>query len=172
VDAERRTAKVLGGWVKTLAKQPDAVLLLGDNFYGTLKGIDDTRWDSTFRQVYPPEIFKMDFYFLLGNHDFEDGQQLNWKYEIAYAASGRDARWRFPVADPKDTWYCIDLPTNDDPLVTLLMFKSSVDAMTSKQAAKKHHMEHNTYKGLPSHRRCIETLIVNDLGALELRQKH
>jgi hypothetical protein len=137
VVAQKRTAKVLGDWVKTLPKQPDAVLLLGDNFYGTLKGVDDARWDSTFRRVYPPEIFKMDFYFLLGNHDFEDGQGLNWKYEIAYAATGKDTRWKFPATDPKDTWYRIDLPTKDDPLVTVFMFNSSEDAITTKIAAKK-----------------------------------
>jgi hypothetical protein len=56
VKAQQRTAKVLGDWVKTLPKQPDAVLLLGDNFYGTLKGVDEARWDSTFRRVYPPVL--------------------------------------------------------------------------------------------------------------------
>ena len=32
VKAQQRTAKVLGDWVKTLPKQPDAVLLLGTIF--------------------------------------------------------------------------------------------------------------------------------------------
>ena len=55
VKAQQRTAKVLGDWVKTLPKQPDAVLLLGDNFYGTLKGVDDARWIRLFAASIPLE---------------------------------------------------------------------------------------------------------------------
>jgi hypothetical protein len=40
----------------------------------------------------------MDFYFLLGDYDFEDGQGLNWKYEIAYAAT----RQGYPLEIPGD----------------------------------------------------------------------
>ena len=56
-----------------LKRQPitiEALLMLGDNFYGDLAdGADSTRWQTKFEQMYPQSSFDCPAYAIPGNHD-------------------------------------------------------------------------------------------------------
>lgn len=128
-----RVAKALGKYVAEVGKQIDAVLLLGDNFYGRLSGVDDERWQKNFVEQFPPERFPMPFYFVFGNHDFEDGTRENWKHELAYTKLEHgDKRWQFPAKVEGETWYRLDLPKTQ-PLITFICLNSSKDWLNSKK---------------------------------------
>lgn len=125
-DRQVRVAKALKRWIASTDRRPDAVILLGDNFYGQLDGIDDERWDTTFSRMYPRASFPMPFYFVLGNHDFEDGSRKNWLHQLDFARKGHDDRWRFPEASPGATWGRLDLPA-ERPLLSLMLLNNCSD---------------------------------------------
>ncbi|MDQ3440006.1 MAG: metallophosphoesterase, partial [Planctomycetota bacterium] len=54
------------------------------------------------------------FYILLGNHDYSRGRQD--RFELEYAKKNPQSRWKMPAR-----WYRLELPSADDPLVTVLM---------------------------------------------------
>jgi hypothetical protein len=130
---QRRTAKAMGDWLAKddLAGKMDGLLLLGDNFYGKLSGVDDPRWKTTFLDHFTPDLFPMNLYVVMGNHDFEDGSGMNWRAEIDYARQGKDKRWLFPTDQDGHTWYRLDLPNKLNPIVTIMVFNTSSDALDS-----------------------------------------
>ena len=96
-------ARALQRYTGELGRPPDALLLLGDNFYGRLEGVDSPRWKQQFEDMYPAADFPGACYAVLGNHDYDDqpgGQDI----QLAYAKTG-GTRWRMP-----SLWYRVDLP--------------------------------------------------------------
>lgn len=75
-------------------KNPDAVLLLGDNFYmDGVFGLDDLQWKSKFEDVYSsPCLKKLKFYVVLGNHDYRGSPNS----QIAYTQKS-NFRWNMPA---------------------------------------------------------------------------
>ena len=104
---------------------PDAMLMLGDNFYSSVKGgftTESDRWRTDIEEMYPKSAFPKPFYPVLGNHDYHDnagGELVQLNY--AKKSSGR---WTFP-----SKWYSIDLgsPT---PLVTLICLDSNLPSVS------------------------------------------
>jgi hypothetical protein len=96
----------------TLKAPPHAFLLLGDNFYGPLPGVDSPRWEGEFESMYPAEHFPGPCYAILGNHDYDD-QPGGERIQLDYGQT-RQTRWTMP-----DRWYRLDLPA-ERPVVTLL----------------------------------------------------
>src|ERR1700728_4550334 len=64
-------ADAMAARVTTDGAAPDAVLLLGDNFYVKLTGIDDPQIQSFFEKTYDPLKLGMPFFVVLGNHDYK-----------------------------------------------------------------------------------------------------
>src|SRR5689334_18500608 len=59
-------------YVKQHAIQTDALLMLGDNWYGDLPGgVDCPRWKTHFEDLYPQSIFNCPAYAIPGNHDYQ-----------------------------------------------------------------------------------------------------
>jgi tartrate-resistant acid phosphatase type 5 len=103
--------------------RPADVLLLGDNFYVKLTGIDDPQVRDFFELTYDPAALPVPFYAVLGNHDYKTNDA---PIEMAYAARGHT---RFALPAP---WYRLDLPPGH-PLVTVLMLDSDHDLMAPGQ---------------------------------------
>jgi 3',5'-cyclic AMP phosphodiesterase CpdA len=76
------------------AKQLDAQFILstGDNFYiNGVASVDDPAWKSSFENVYTSHSLMVDWYPVLGNHDYRGNPQA----EIDY--SKRSRRWNMPA---------------------------------------------------------------------------
>lgn len=103
-----------------LTRKPDALLLLGDNFYGAMPGgVKSPRWRTGFSSVYPGEHFPGPCWAILGNHDYHDTPG-NEQVQLNYAASlDRKTRWTCP-----GKYYRVDFP-KENPQVTLLMIDTN-----------------------------------------------
>jgi len=95
-------------------QRPDAVLLLGDNFYVKLTGITDPRIQEFFEQTYDRTRLNVPFYAVMGNHDYSN---VNVPIEMDYARKN-DTRLKIP-----SRWYRLDLPA-EKPVATILMLDS------------------------------------------------
>jgi Calcineurin-like phosphoesterase len=50
----------------------EALLMLGDNWYGELaRGTHSPRWQTQFEEMYPADVFAGPAYAILGNHDYQ-----------------------------------------------------------------------------------------------------
>jgi tartrate-resistant acid phosphatase type 5 len=122
--AQRQVAGAMARYIKTDKERFTTLLLLGDNFYFKLTGINDPRWQSVFEQVYDPKSLAMPFYACLGNHDY-DGD--NMSIELGYSRRHPESRFKLPAE-----WYRVDLP-RDKPLVTVIMLDSNKDNISDVQ---------------------------------------
>jgi hypothetical protein len=113
---QRAVAGALAASVKEDPRKPDAVLLLGDNFYGPMPaGARDSRWQNEFELMYPNADLPMPFYAMLGNHDYEgEGAAEKSAAELEYGSRNSSSRWKMPAR-----WYRVDFPP-EKPLVTVL----------------------------------------------------
>jgi tartrate-resistant acid phosphatase type 5 len=129
--AQREVAAGIAAYVRA-ENRFDAGLLLGDNFYFSLTGVNDPRWKSLFEELYEPKNLR--FWAVLGNHDYRTlagpQQQIggrgtpatrttNAEIELEYARRHPDGRFNMPAR-----WYRIDLPPGN-PMVTVLMLDSN-----------------------------------------------
>ena len=106
----------------------DALIMLGDNWYGDLPGgAQSSRWVDQFEKMYPAEIFPGPAYTMLGNHDYQimpaDVNKL--EAELDYAKSGRGldgkpTRWTLPAR-----WYTFDFP-RQKPLIHFVVLDSNM----------------------------------------------
>lgn len=98
---------VVGDWGKygrqyqtAVAKQMDAaakkfnsqfVISTGDNFYPSgVASVDDAHWKRSYENIYHKKGKKLDWYPVLGNHDYI----TNAAAEVAYASKNK--RWKMP----------------------------------------------------------------------------
>jgi hypothetical protein len=102
---------------------PDGVLLLGDNFYVKLSGVDDPQIQTFFEKTYDAEKLNVPFYAVMGNHDYRNDDV---RIEMDYARSGH-TRLKIPAR-----WYRLEFPS-DKPLVTVLMLDSDAPPDLMKQ---------------------------------------
>jgi tartrate-resistant acid phosphatase type 5 len=75
-------------------KDPDGVLLLGDNFYyDGVEGTDDPQWRSKFHAYYDtPCLARLKFYAILGNHDYNGDPSAQIRYTRV-----SQGRWVMPA---------------------------------------------------------------------------
>jgi hypothetical protein len=112
-------AQAMQSYVKQSKANIQALLMLGDNFYGPLAGgVSDPRWQTQFEQMYPASIFNCPAYGIPGNHDYQY-QPLKYTAELAYAQQG-GTRWTMP-----SQWYRVTFPASN-PLITLLALDSNM----------------------------------------------
>jgi len=98
---------------------PDALLMLGDNFYDQLPGgVNSSLWQSRFEQMYPASVFNCPAYAVAGNHDYQNAPHSKIAAELAYAAQG-GTRWTMP-----SLYYKFTIPAQN-PLLTVLALDSN-----------------------------------------------
>jgi hypothetical protein len=118
----------------------DAVLPLGDNFYADikadgLKDENDPRFTERFEKLYPASALNVPFYFVIGNHDYEDGNGHEWDYQIQYSKrpKGGDVtgRWTFPAESDEATWYRKDFSLGSQ-ILTMLALNTNTDHVSAQ----------------------------------------
>jgi hypothetical protein len=93
-------------YAKTHRLRTEALLMLGDSWYGPLPGgPDDPRWQTQFEQMYPRSAFPCPAYSVMGNHDYQrmPANVSKREAELAYARRGH-SRWTQPAL-----WYTYNL---------------------------------------------------------------
>ncbi|MEI9979905.1 MAG: metallophosphoesterase [Edaphobacter sp.] len=106
-----------------------ALLLLGDNWYGAMAGgVHSSRWQVQFESMYPADTFNCPAYAILGNHDYQRWPESKVEAELAYASAG-GTRWTMPAR-----WYSFEFPKTK-PLITFIALDSNMpfaDGATSR----------------------------------------
>jgi hypothetical protein len=118
--SQQRVATAMQGYAKARGIAPDALFLLGDNFYGEFEGgVNCPRWQSGFEQMYPASAFPGPCWAMLGNHDYDEGSSLKMAAELSYGSAWPGTRWTMPAK-----WYRVDWPAQN-PLITCLVLDSN-----------------------------------------------
>jgi tartrate-resistant acid phosphatase type 5 len=130
--AQAHVAAGLSTYAKQHSLRPQALLMLGDNWYGELAGgAHSTRWQTQFEQMYPASDFPCPAYAVLGNHDYQRWPESKVDAELEYARSGRNGsaatRWTMPAR-----WYRFEFPANN-PVVTFLALDSNMPRPDGKE---------------------------------------
>jgi len=128
-DSNRGQQQVAAGmrhYIESNRLKTEALLMLGDSWYGDLDGgVDSPRWQQQFEEMYPEDILPCPAYSIAGNHDYQRSPMSKVEAELAYSSRGRRAdgkttRWKMP-----SLWYRIQLPEKD-PILTVLALDSNV----------------------------------------------
>lgn len=130
---QHRVAAAMATMVKQHNRKPDALWLLGDNFYDRDRSpggfsVTSPRWKSVIEDMYPADVFPGPMHAVLGNHDYHDnpgGQDI----QLAYARQ-KGIRWHLP-----SKWYRVDAGTKD-PLVTFLCLDSNLPEVSGGKNKK------------------------------------
>jgi len=124
---EGQTAVAMGmrQYSQQLNLLPQALLMLGDNWYGELAGgAQSQRWKTQFEDMYPADIFPCPVYAILGNHDYQRWPGSKVEAELEYARIGKTAsgetRWTMPAR-----WYRFEFP-KENPLITFIALDSNM----------------------------------------------
>jgi tartrate-resistant acid phosphatase type 5 len=128
--AQSQVAAGLRAYAKQHSVQPQALFMLGDNWYGELAGgATSARWQTHFEEMYPASDFPCPAYAVLGNHDYQRWPESKVDAELEYARSGGAAtRWTMPAR-----WYRFEFPTKN-PLVTFLALDSNMPRADGKES--------------------------------------
>ncbi|MBT9329595.1 metallophosphoesterase [Paracidobacterium acidisoli] len=127
-------AAAMRAYAQQHALKTQALLMLGDNWYGELAGgAQSPRWTEQFEAMYPDGAFPCPAYAILGNHDYQRFPESKVDAELEYARSGKTAsgptRWTMPAR-----WYTFEFPAKK-PLITFIALDSNVphlDGSTGK----------------------------------------
>jgi hypothetical protein len=88
--AQAAVAAGLRAYAKQHAVKPQALIFLGDNWYGPLEGgASSPRWQKQFEEMYPPSEFPVPAYAVLGNHDYQKFPGSKVEAELEYARNGK-----------------------------------------------------------------------------------
>jgi tartrate-resistant acid phosphatase type 5 len=123
--AQSKVAAGLRAYSMQHALAPQALLMLGDNWYGALDGgVHSNRWQVQFEEMYPANVFACPAYAVLGNHDYQRWPESKVDAELEYARIGRTGagltRWTMP-----SRWYRFEFPAKD-PLITFIALDSNM----------------------------------------------
>lgn len=118
--AQEIVAKGMIAYTQQQKLKPQALLMLGDNWYGPLDGgADSQRWKTNFEDMYPKSVFDCPAYALLGNHDYQIMPVSKVDAELEYARRG-NSRWTMPAK-----WYTFQFP-NKNPLINFIALDSNM----------------------------------------------
>lgn len=121
--ARQEVGDAMAKFASKPGQHPEAVLLLGDNFYVKLAGIDDPQIQTFFEKTYDRKKLNVPFYAVMGNHDYRNDDV---SIEMDYAKKP-DTRLKIP-----SRWYRLEFPKKN-PLVTVLMLDSDAAPDLMKQ---------------------------------------
>ncbi len=130
--AQMQVARGMAQYARTSGMHPDALILLGDSWYGELAGgAASPRWADQFERLYPVELFSGPAYTMLGNHDYQrlPASVNKVEAELEYARTGRGfdgkpTRWTLP-----SRWYTFDFPARSagrEPLLHCIVLDSNM----------------------------------------------
>jgi tartrate-resistant acid phosphatase type 5 len=120
LDQQAAVAEAMRRWVSLHRLRIDALIMLGDNFYGPMPGgVRSDRWSKQFEEMYPASIFPGPAYAVLGNHDYENFFGNKVEAELAYSTTGK-SRWHMPAQ-----WYTVSFPS-ENPLITFFCLDSNL----------------------------------------------
>jgi len=95
-DAQQQVAATMAR--EASKRQPDFLLLLGDNFYPAgVFSSHDPQWNTTYDAVYDEASLQVSHYAVLGNHDYYSGNPFA---QIERCRNADSKNWRMP-----DRWY-------------------------------------------------------------------
>ncbi len=116
------TAQQMTKYVSAHRLKPEALLMLGDSWYGPMPGgVDDPRWKNQFEDMYPKSAFDCPAYSIMGNHDYQRMPASVTKTEMELAYAKRPGtRWTQPAL-----WYSFEFPKKD-PFITFIALDSNV----------------------------------------------
>ena len=118
-------ANAMKRWASDNSIRPDALLMLGDNFYGEMPdGVNSRRWIKQFEQMYPSSLFPGPAYAVLGNHDYETFRGNKVEVQLAYTR--QSSRWMMP-----QRWYNVKLPKENPLLLSSAWIQISREARGS-----------------------------------------
>jgi tartrate-resistant acid phosphatase type 5 len=118
--AQSRVAAAMGRYAHEHRLKTDALLMLGDNWYGPLPGgANSERWKTQFEEMYPKNQFDCPAYAILGNHDYQQMPGSKVDAEIEYAKKN-NTRWTMP-----SRWYSFEFPAKS-PLMTIIALDSNM----------------------------------------------
>lgn len=129
---QRKVAEAMSSFCPEQGIRPEALLLLGDNFYSAAKdgfSTESIRWKNTFEEVYPAGAFPGPCWAVLGNHDYHDnpgGEKVQLEY-----AKKPGTRWKMP-----SKWYRFDLGPAASPLVTAIALDSNLPSVSGGKDKK------------------------------------
>jgi tartrate-resistant acid phosphatase type 5 len=123
--AQTAVAKAMREYVQQHSIHTQALLMLGDNWYGALEGgVQSPRWQTQFEEMYPADVFAGPAYAILGNHDYQKFPESKVDSELEYARIGRNGksrtRWTMP-----SRWYTFEFPAKN-PMVTFIALDSNM----------------------------------------------
>ncbi|MBB5057830.1 3',5'-cyclic AMP phosphodiesterase CpdA [Granulicella aggregans] len=119
--AQISVARAMGDYARQHSLHAEALLMLGDNWYGDLPGgVDCPRWKSNFEDAYPVSLFPGPTYAIPGNHDYQVMPESKLAAELAYAKRP-GTRWTMP-----SLWYRVELPAKN-PVMTVIALDSNVN---------------------------------------------
>jgi tartrate-resistant acid phosphatase type 5 len=130
-EAQTRVAGAMQRYAHDNRLKTDALIMLGDNWYGDMTGgVNSSRWRTQFEDMYPQSAFDCNAYAVLGNHDYQRMPESKVEMQLTYAKRG-GTRWTQPAR-----WYSFDFPAVN-PLATVIALDSNVphaDGSPSKGA--------------------------------------
>jgi tartrate-resistant acid phosphatase type 5 len=125
---QRKVAAAMRSFVAEHKISPEAMMMLGDNFYGEVKdgfSIDSERWRTVIEDMYPASDFPGNFWAILGNHDYHDnidGEMV----QLAYAKRG-NTRFKMPAK-----WYRFEVG-NPQPLVSIFAIDTNFREISGRK---------------------------------------
>ena len=123
--AQARVASGMRSYVQQNGLHTQALLMLGDNWYGKLEGGPrSSRWKTQFEDRYTTDAFPCPAYAVLGNHDYQRWPESKVDAELEYARVGGTSagktRWTMP-----SRWYRFEFPVKD-PFITFIALDSNM----------------------------------------------
>jgi tartrate-resistant acid phosphatase type 5 len=119
-EAQAGVATGMRQYVSHQSLNTQALLFLGDNWYGELAGgAQSPRWRTQFEGMYPADVFDCPAYAILGNHDYQKWPDSKVDAELEYARLG-NKRWIMP-----SRWYRFEFPKKH-PLITFIALDSNM----------------------------------------------
>jgi tartrate-resistant acid phosphatase type 5 len=121
---QARVAAQMADFAKRLNRPLDAVLALGDNFYGKMT---PDRFERHFEAMYEAESLPCPFHVCLGNHDYETAsygrnpEPRKSDVQLEYARTHPQSRWKLPAK-----WYSLELPNPQNPLLKAIVLDSNI----------------------------------------------
>lgn len=118
--AQTAVAAAMRQYAQQHSLRAQALLMLGDNWYGALEGgAHSARWQTQFEQMYPADTFSCPAYAVAGNHDYQKWPESKVDAELEYARMG-NSRWTMPAR-----WYSFEFPKKN-PLITFIALDSNM----------------------------------------------
>ena len=112
-DGQQELADMMGIAARKI--EPEFIIATGDNFYPNgVASVQDPLWQSSYEEVYSAHSLNVDWYVVLGNHDYRGNPQA----EVDYTNISR--RWNMP-----SRYFHKDITTDDGASIRLVFIDTS-----------------------------------------------